>query len=140
VIEKITKNDCVFATIIRSDFKTEGIVFFTPHESTQQMAYMNRPKGHLIDAHKHGYEERFITQSSEVLIVKTGKVKVFIYDEHDEFYAETIIQKGDVILLSGCGHGFEMLEDSEMVEIKQGPYSGNQNCLPINTYSAKNAS
>ena len=34
-------------------------------------------------------------------------------------------QQGDVILLSSGGHGFEMLENSEIIEVKQGPFAGN---------------
>jgi hypothetical protein len=35
-----------------------------------------------------------------------------------------VLNSGDTILLASGGHGFEMLEDTEMLEIKQGPYSG----------------
>ena len=36
----------------------------------------------------------------------------------------TILRTGDVILLASGGHGFEVLEELEMYEIKQGPYIG----------------
>lgn len=36
-----------------------------------------------------------------------------------------ILTVGDVILLADGGHGFEALEDLEIIEIKQGPFAGN---------------
>ena len=35
-----------------------------------------------------------------------------------------VLEQGDVILLASGGHGFQVLEDLEMYEIKQGPYAG----------------
>ena len=40
------------------------------------------------------------------------------------FLESRILNQGDVVLLAYGGHGFEMLEDSEMIEVKQGPYAG----------------
>jgi hypothetical protein len=37
-----------------------------------------------------------------------------------------ILSAGDVILLAFGGHGFEMLEPTEIIEVKQGPYAGDQ--------------
>ena len=37
-----------------------------------------------------------------------------------------ILEAGDVILLATGGHGFEVLEEIEMIEVKQGPYTGDQ--------------
>jgi len=135
MIEKIINNNCVLAIIIRSDFNTEGITFFTPPEFPQQLGYMNRPKGYVINTHKHSPVEQTINQSFETLIVKSGRVKVFIHDECDELFGEIIIAKGDIMQLAGFGHGFEMLENSELIEIKQGPYNGDSHTLPLKVYS-----
>ena len=35
-----------------------------------------------------------------------------------------VLGPGDVILLISGGHGFEVLEELNMVEVKQGPYAG----------------
>ena len=39
-----------------------------------------------------------------------------------KYLMSKILNKGDVILLVNGGHGFEMLEKTEMIEVKQGPY------------------
>lgn len=122
MIEKIIKENIIFAIILRADYKAEGIKFFTPNEFSQQLGYMNRPKGYEISPHLHNRVKRNVEYTSEVLLVKSGKVKADFYDENKDYFKSSILNKGDVILLVHGGHGFEMLEKSEMIEIKQGPY------------------
>jgi len=122
MIEKIDRNGFTLAIIVRSGFKADGVQFFTPLEAPQQMGYMNRAKGHVINVHKHDQIDTVITRTYETLIVRSGKLKVSLYDQQDNFAEERILQQGDIILLSGYGHGFEMLEDAELIEIKQGPF------------------
>lgn len=122
MIEKIIKGNIIFAIILRADYKTEGIKFFTPNEFSQQLGYMNRPKGYEIPPHLHNRVKRKVEFTNEVLLIKSGKVRVDFYDENKNYFKSAILNKGDVILLVHGGHGFEMLEESEMIEIKQGPY------------------
>ena len=56
--------------------------------------------------------------------IKKGKVKINFFDEHKKYLENRILKTGDVILLVSGGHDFEMLEDTEMIEVKQGPYAG----------------
>ena len=122
MIEKIIQNDKILSIIIRSEFSKEGIEFFTPPDFSQQLGYMNRPKGYIIDPHKHIASDRTIQLTQEVLVLKSGKVKVDFFDDNGNFAKSIILFKGDVILLASGGHGLEMLEDSELIEVKQGPY------------------
>ena len=124
MIEKITRGSLDLAIIIRSSFQKEGIHFFTPESYTQQLAYMNRPSGYVIQPHLHNPVERDVQYTKEVIFVKSGKVRVDFYDEDKNYLESTILQQGDVILLAYGGHGFEMIEDCEMIEVKQGPYTG----------------
>lgn len=122
MIEKIISNNVVLAIILRSNYRSEGISFFTPNEFSQQLGYMNRPKGYEIQPHLHNRVKRNVEFTNEVLLIKSGKVRVDFYDEYKDYLKSRILNKGDVILLVCGGHGFEMLEQSEMIEIKQGPY------------------
>ena len=124
MIEKIIKENVIFAIILRADYKADGIKFFTPNEFSQQLGYMNRPKGYEISPHLHNKVKKNVEFTSEVLLIKSGKVKADFYDENKDYFKSSILNKGDVILLVHGGHGFEMLEESEMIEIKQGPYTG----------------
>jgi len=126
MIERIAVNNELIGIIIRSSFKSEGIEFFTPCEFSQQLAYMNRPKGHIIDPHVHNPVIREVVWTQEVLFIKSGKVRVDFYSNDREYQESRILLPGDVILLAGGGHGFEMLEPTEMIEMKQGPYCGDK--------------
>ena len=124
MIEQIKYENKLISIIIYDDFKSEGITFVTPNELSQQLAYMNHPKGKLIDAHVHNPVPREVTYTQEVLFIKKGKLRVDFYSDPKQYIESRILNAGDVILLIQGGHGFEVLEEIEMVEVKQGPYIG----------------
>ena len=126
MIENITHNKVVLSVIIRAAYQKEGISFFTPDNFSQQLGYMNRPQGYVIPPHVHNLVPREVSLTQEVLYIKSGKVRVDFYDDDKNYLQSSILLKGDVILLAHGGHGFEMLEQSEMIEIKQGPYCGEE--------------
>ena len=126
MVEEVIHNSKVFAIIIRSDFNSTGIQFFTPNEYSQQLAYMNRAEGYAIHPHLHYTVHREVHVTQEVLYIKSGKVRVDFYDNHKIYIESRILNKGDVILLAYGGHGFHMLEASEIIEVKQGPYVGDK--------------
>jgi mannose-6-phosphate isomerase-like protein (cupin superfamily) len=124
MIEEIKQRDKLLAIIISNTYCKDGISFFTPGEFSQQLAYMKHPQGKVIHPHVHNPVKREVHYTKEVLIIKKGKLRVDFYDD-DQIYLESrVLEKGDVILLSEGGHGFEVLEDLEMFEVKQGPYAG----------------
>jgi hypothetical protein len=125
MIKEIKNNETFFAIILQNNYQSEGIRFFTPDDFSQQLGYMNRLKGYIIEPHLHNTLKREITQTSEVLFIKSGTVKVDFYTNDKVFYTSEILIKGDVILLIEGGHGFEIIEDAEIIEVKQGPYAGN---------------
>jgi hypothetical protein len=85
---------------------------------------MNRAKGYFIEPHVHNNIKREIFLTQEVLLIKTGKVRIDYYDENKIYLESKIVTNGDVIILANGGHGFYMLERSEIIEVKQGPYCG----------------
>lgn len=124
MIQHITHKSKLLAIIIRRNFQKEGIEFFTPDDFSQQLAYMKRPKNYVIPPHVHNSVIREVQYTKEVLFIKSGRVRVDFYDEDKNYIESTILEAGDVILLAYGGHGFEMLEESEIIEVKQGPYVG----------------
>ena len=123
-LETFEHNSEIYALILRSDFDTEGIQFFTPGNFSQQLGYMKRPSGYQIAPHIHLDVERSVVKTQEVLFIKSGKVLVNFYDYEKHHVGKVILESGDIVLLAGGGHGFEMLEESIIVEVKQGPYCG----------------
>lgn len=123
-VEYIESVGRMMAIIVYRDFRENGIHFFTPGNLSQQLAYMRHPAGKIIEAHVHNPILREVHYTQEVLFIKQGKVRVDFYDEQQSFMKSRILSAGDVILLSMGGHGFEVLEELEMIEVKQGPYVG----------------
>jgi mannose-6-phosphate isomerase-like protein (cupin superfamily) len=125
------KDRQICAIVIRTDFEEQsGIRFFTPPEFSQQLAYMKREKGEIIEPHIHNEVNREVVRTQEVLIIRSGKVQVDLYTNEHEYWGSFTLGAGDVILLAFGGHGFTMLEPTEMIEIKQGPYLGDQDKAP----------
>ena len=122
--EQVVLGGQLIALILRKNFNQPGIHFFTPNEFSQQLAYMKHPKGYKIDSHVHKAVPRKIEWTQEVLFVKSGRVRVDFYDQERVYLESRVLSAGDVILLAHGGHGFTVLEESEIIEVKQGPYSG----------------
>lgn len=114
----------LLALILGRNYQANGIEFFTPNDFSQQLGYMNRPLGYVIPPHVHNPVPREVQYTKEVLFIKSGKVRVDFYDDDQNYLESRILEQGDVILLAMGGHGFEMLEPTEMIEVKQGPYAG----------------
>jgi len=124
IIHEIRDGNNIIAIIIRSNYQEGGIRFVTPEDFSQQLAYMKRPTGYQIDPHIHRKVHRNVQFTQEVLFVKRGKVRIDFYRNNKAYFESEILSAGDVILLASGGHGFTMLEETEMIEVKQGPYAG----------------
>lgn len=124
-IEEVKKKDKLLAMIIRNNYVCEGVDFITPDEYSQQVAYMHHPTGKVIDAHVHNLVHRNVVLTQEVLFIKRGTLRVDFYDEYEDYLESRDLHAGDIILLVSGGHGFKVLDEVEMIEVKQGPYAGN---------------
>jgi len=124
MIENIVHANRTLAVLLHAGYREEGIRFFTPDDFSQQLGYMNRPQGYVIPPHVHNPVRREVQYTKEVLFIKSGKVRVDFYDDDQTYLESRILHQGDVLLLAFGGHGFEMLEPTEMIEGKQGPYAG----------------
>jgi len=124
LIKNIIHEEKLLALILCANHHAEGIEFFTPNDFSQQLGYMNRPQGYVIPPHVHNPVPREVQFTKEVLFIKSGSVRVDFYDDDQNYLESRILEQGDVILLAFGGHGFEMLEPTEMIEVKQGPYAG----------------
>ena len=126
MIEKITNQNAELAIIVRSSFSQPGINFFTPNDYSQQLAYMSHPTGKEIQPHVHKKVQREVHYTQETLFIRKGKLQVDFYSDDQQYLESRVLEAGDVILLIKGGHGFKVLEDLEMFEVKQGPYAGDK--------------
>ena len=124
MIEKIYHKKKLFALIVRSNFrKKKGINFFTPKETTQQFGYMKHKKGHIVKPHTHNKRLTKIIRTTEVILLLKGSLRTDFYDKKRKYLFSKIINEKDIIMLVHGGHGFKVLKNVEMIEVKQGPYS-----------------
>jgi len=125
-IEHIAHDGSILAIVVRAKFADEGTRFFTPDDYSQQLAFMRHARGRRIDPHTHNPLERSVHHVQEVLVIRKGRLRVDFYSDEHVYLESRTLEAGDVILLASGGHGFEVLEDLEMFEVKQGPYAGDQ--------------
>ena len=127
MIEKIYNKKKLYALIIRNKYKNKnGINFFTDKKASQQVGFMKYKKNYIIFPHKHNKRKKNaiakIDTTTEVLIILKGILRVDFYDEKEKYLFSKKLYTNDLIMLSNGGHGFKVLKDLEMIEIKQGPY------------------
>jgi mannose-6-phosphate isomerase-like protein (cupin superfamily) len=122
--EDIVLDGKLCAIILRAEFDKPGIQFFTQNELSQQLASMSYPAGKTIQAHSHNLVRREVFYTQEALFIRKGRLRVDFYTEQHDYRKSRVLSSGDVILLIAGGHGFEVLEELNMVEVKQGPYAG----------------
>jgi len=126
MIQTLKNGDQLLAVIVSRNFTEPGIHFFTPNDLSQQLAYMHHPSGKVIEPHVHNAVSREVQYTQEVLFIKRGRLRVDFYDNQQKYLESRVLEAGDVILLATGGHGFEVLDEVEMIEVKQGPYAGDQ--------------
>ena len=119
-IEYIKKGDEILAIIVGSRYSGKGLEFPTPNEFPLQLGFHSRSKGEYIKAHTHVPFKNLNIQSQEIFVVEKGKLLIGLYPGKAK-HTELILAEGSIILLN-CGHSIKFLEDTEMAEVKQGPY------------------
>jgi len=125
-IERISFNEKTLAEIIRAGLKPSQTIFFTSPEFKQQVGFIVYQKGEEIARHIHRPLERHLVGTSEVLIIRRGRCEVDIYNNSRELVVTMELQEGDILIIVSGGHSFRMIEDTVILEIKQGPYIGLQ--------------
>ena len=124
MVEKIFYKKKLLALIVRGTYrKKKGITFFTPNESTQQFGYMKHKKKYIIKPHLHKKRITKILHTTEVILLLKGILRVDFYNDAKNYLFSKILKQKDIIMLVHGGHGFKILKEVEMLEIKQGPYS-----------------
>jgi len=124
LVERIYWGETCLAYVIKASFLPDESTFLTPPNYKQQVGYVVYPAGGEVKRHAHRSLERSIVGTSEVIIVKKGRCLLSIYNDGRELVAIRDLYPGDMMLMVGGGHGFLMLEDTVLLEVKQGPYTG----------------
>jgi hypothetical protein len=123
MVEEVVVDGMLRAIIVRGRFHAVGAHFFTPCDFSQQLGFFAHPAGHRILPHVHKDVHAAVRPTQEVLVIRKGRLRVDFYADGRTRQASRLLQAGDVILLASGGHGFEVLDDCEMFEVKPGPYA-----------------
>ena len=124
MIEKVKYKKKLYALIVRGIYRNKrGINFFTPKEATQQFGYMKHKKGYIIQPHQHRKRLTRIMTTTEVILLLKGSLKIDFYNEKRKYLLSKILNEKDIVMLVDGGHGFKVIKDVEMIEVKQGPYN-----------------
>jgi hypothetical protein len=126
MLETIEHDGKILALLLRSHEFSPGISFVTPSNFSQQLAHMRHPEGKVILPHVHNQVAREIFYTQEVLLIKRGRLRMDLYDDDKNYLESRVLRAGDIVLLASGGHGFTVLEEIEMIEVKQGPHVGDQ--------------
>lgn len=137
MVEKIIYKELLLGILLKGSFEKKGIEFFTDDQSSQQLGYMKREQNYKIIPHRHNVVSRDVKHTQEVLFIKSGKVRVDFYDNDEVYLFSKILNPLDTILLCDGGHGFHFLEESEIIEVKQGPYLEERDKVRFNPQQTK---
>jgi hypothetical protein len=128
VIETIADSGTVLAYIARGAGAPEPppdrTTFLTPDDCNLQVGHVVYPAGGEIARHMHLPVKRSLTGTTEVLLMQRGRCEVDVYTEDRRLVATRELHAGDILIAVGGGHGFRVIEDTVLLEIKQGPYPG----------------
>lgn len=125
-VETVSRDGELFAYVLRANLNPGTTTFITPDECIQQVGFVVHPAGSEVKRHYHVLVERKIIGTPEVLFVRSGRCEMDVYDNSEQLIATCELFPGDVMIMVGGGHGFRMLEDTVLIEVKQGPYFGVQ--------------
>ena len=122
MIKTILHKENTVAIIIYKDHQTKGIEFITPQNFSLQLGSMTRPGGYKIVPHTHNLVHRETIGTQEVLFIKRGRIEIDFYSFEQQYLQSCVLSAGDIVLFAGAGHGINILEEAEIIEVKNGPF------------------
>lgn len=122
--EIISDDGRIIAIVVKREFEKDGVNFVSKQDFPLQLGISSYKKGATIKAHFHIEKEIRINKIQEVVHIESGRTMVSLYDLNGKKFKSVELSEGDTIFFVDGGHGFEMLEDTKIIEVKQGPYFG----------------
>ena len=126
-IEKIEHNGVLYALIFRKEIAVgDGVKFLTPSDYPLQLGLIERKEGYSFRPHIHRDMHYEVNITQEFLYVEKGRLKTTLYDHDWKIIYQTELRCGDFFFSVTGGHSFDVIEDVRLIEVKQGPYPGDQ--------------
>ncbi len=121
-IIKSPQSGRVLALIIRKDLQGEKYNFVTPEEFPLQLGVNFYKAGETIKPHRHTAWPRLVEQTQEFVMISEGSAVLSLFDDNQQHLQDIALYAGDAVFLSAGGHGFKILKDTRITEVKLGPY------------------
>ena len=124
LIEKIKDGNEEIAIIISKNSFEEGVKFITSEAYPLQFGLLKYKKGDSASPHIHPNISRVIIHSQEIIHIEKGKIKLDIFNSEGKLVTSRVLGMGTSVFFICGGRGWTALEESEIIEIKQGPFLG----------------
>ena len=124
MVEIVDSDGTVLAYLMRGGEDPDRTTFPVPAESPLQVGFVVYSAGGEVERHEHLPVQRRLDRTCEVLVVRSGRCEIDLYDTRRRLVATETLERDDVILLVEGGHGLRMASDTVLLEVKQGPYTG----------------
>jgi hypothetical protein len=126
-VEFLRAGEQLLAIVVRASASSDDKYnFLTDQSQPLQLGVNFYQAGETIRSHTHLPRDIHVTRVQEMLVIGAGRTRLTLFDDARRHAGETVLETGDIVLLASGGHGFEILEDTKIVEVKQGPYDGKQ--------------
>jgi hypothetical protein len=124
--EIIKYNNKTYAEIIRKEAKVSQTTFFSDLNCSFQFGIMAHKAGFFEKPHTHFSVIREIKNMQQMFFVKKGIIAVIFFDDEGNEFEKVILRSGDSICLVDGAHAIKVIEDSECITVKQGPFLGSE--------------
>lgn len=121
-MQRFVYKNKVYAEVIRAKTKSMKTKFFSDSKSSFQFGFVSHKKGYIENPHYHRKIKRVINDCQQVLFVQKGKIKVKFFNEKKKLIKNILIKKGDAINIVQGIHLIKILENSQCITVKQGPF------------------
>jgi len=124
MIEKIILEGELCGIVVQRTYVPEGVTFITEKFEPLQLGLMLRTVNDPVKLHHHHNVQRNIVGTSEFLLLRSGSCSVALFYKSESKIIN--MGEGDCILLLKGNHKIDFHEDTILLEVKQGPYLGEQ--------------
>jgi hypothetical protein len=119
-MEKIFYQDKLIG--LRFKALAKGSVPVTEDKQPLQIVTLKHQKGAYLKAHGHRPRQRVTERLQECLIVRKGRIKLDLYGPDKKLFKHLFLATGDFFISMGGGIGIHFMADSEIIEVKNGPF------------------
>lgn len=119
-MERISHKNILIAIRVKK-LKNGATPITDPDEPLQVLSH-KRYAGKITPAHFHLPKKRVTQTLQECLIMMKGRIRVDLFGNHKEKIKSLYLSAGDIVIFMGGGHAVHILENSEFIEVKNGPF------------------